>query len=117
MQDLKYSEEEIAEQGQKYIDQFKEKMKKVADEVLGDIYSNLMPHIESDSWTNYRNYLQYGFSKEWVSDKWRQSYHVELRKQILLEHKAELVPLLNEDLVKRVEVLENELKRTYDRYF
>lgn len=62
MIDLKMSEIDKEQLGQEYMDKFKERMKKLADEVLGDIYCNLMPHIEHDSWTNYRNYLNEGFA-------------------------------------------------------
>ena len=115
--ELKLDSEQMSKEAQEYIDLFKERMKKVADEVLGEVYCNLMPHIESDSWTNYRNYIRFGFSKEWTGDAWRREYHTDLRNQIFNEHKEELIPLLNQDLLERIESLEMQLKHAYDRRY
>ena len=94
-----------------------EKMKKVQEETLGEIYCELMPHIEHDSWTNYRNYLQEGFTNGWIKDDFRRSFHADLRRTILRENKEELLGLLNQDLVERVKSLELQLNRKYDNYF
>lgn len=117
-EDLKYSEEELGRLGQEFMDKFRDKMKKISEEVLGEIYSELMPHIQGESWTNYRNYLNEGFTRGWIQDDFRREYHADLRKTILVENKDELVTLLNQDLVNRVKTLEDALNRqTYDRYF
>ena len=49
------------EEAQKLIDQFKVDLTNAADEVLGKMYCDVIPHIESDSWTNYRNAMMDGF--------------------------------------------------------
>lgn len=117
-EDLKYSEEELGRLGQEFMDKFRDKMKKISEEVLGEIYSELMPHIQGESWTNYRNYLNEGFSRGYVKDDFRASYHKELRKTIFLENKDEMIDLLNKDLVERVKQLEDIFnKPNYDRYF
>ena len=57
-EEFKYDPAELDKQGQSYMDTFKKKMKALCEEILGDVYVDLMPHIESDTWTNYRNVLR-----------------------------------------------------------
>jgi len=50
---------ELSEQGNieavKLIEKFKKQLSKAADEAIGDLYCDVIPHIESDSWSNFRN--------------------------------------------------------------
>jgi hypothetical protein len=57
----------------KLIELFKTRLKVVADEVIGDLYSDIMPHIESDSWNNFQNDILSGM-KDYSDRKVRTCY-------------------------------------------
>ncbi len=103
---------ELSEQGkeeaQRIMDSFKPQLRKLLDDVLGDLYTDVSYYIESDHWTNYRNALMDGF-KGYTHGKTNHAYdYKELRQSIYENHKDEIVKDLNQDLVE-----ENERLRAY----
>ena len=103
---------ELSEAGKKeaeqFIDRFKSKMKDVCEEVLGEVYVDLMPWIETDSWQNYRNAVQHAVEREYFSkpkelleseEYWAQK----CRAAFYREYKDELVNARVRDLEKEVE--------------
>jgi hypothetical protein len=97
----------------KLIESFKEKLKAAADEAIGDLYSDIMPHIESDSWFNFQNDVLSGL-KDYSDRKVRARYDFkQIRKQILDEYRSELVEDLNQDHLYEIEQLKKELKFLY----
>jgi len=106
---------ELTEQGkeeaQKIMDSFKPKLKKLMDEVLADLYTDVSYYVESDHWTNYRNALMDGF-RGYGGGKPNHEYdYKELRQSIYKNHKNEIVADLNKDLVEENERLMAEVKQ------
>lgn len=103
-----------AEAAQKMIDRFKEELEKVArnviSETLGEFYSDMVTHIESDSWTNYRNELMQGFQN--YGNRKIQGEHdfKEIRQSIFREFKDEIIDDLNQDNIERIKNLESQLE-------
>ena len=106
---------ELTEQGkeeaQKIMDSFKPRLAKLLDEVLGDLYTDVSYHVDSDHWTNYRNALMNGF-KGYKHGKTNHEHdYKELRQAIYNNHKEEIVADLNQDLVKENEGLKKQIEQ------
>jgi len=99
-----------AKEVQQLIDKFKKELKKAANEAIGQLYCDIAIHIESDSWTNFRNDLMDGF-KNYDNRKVQGEFDfAQIRKEIYKEYRKELIIDLNQDLVKEVESLKKSLK-------
>lgn len=105
-----YLSEEGRKEAQDLIDFFKKKMLSICQETLGDLYCDVAPHIESDSWTNYRNAMMAGFRN--YGNRLVQGEHdfASIRKQIYKDFRDEIIKDLNQDLVERVVELERQLE-------
>ena len=98
------------EEAQKLIDKFKEALKKAADEVISDLYCGIVPYIESDSWTNFRNQLMYGF-RDYKNRKIQSEYDFKkIREQIFKEYRDDLIKDLDQDMVKEIESLKKTIE-------
>lgn len=111
---------ELSEDGkleaEKLIEKFKIGMKKAAEEVLGEIYCDIPTHIESDSWTNFRNDLMSGF-RNYGNRKLQADYDFkEIRQQIFFQFKDDILKDLDQDNLERISKLEKEVKEWRDRY-
>lgn len=110
---------ELTEQGkqeaQRIMDSFKPKLKKLMDEVLGELYTDVSFDVESDHWTNYRNALMEGLKG--YSEGRAKCPHVfkELRQAIYRNHKDEIVADLNQDLVEENEQLKRHVEQLLQR--
>jgi len=106
------------EESQKIMDMFKEKMAELAKDMLGRLYCDVACHIESDSWTNYKNNLMDGLRDYNNKIKHGDFDYKEIRKSIYNEYKDEIVKDLNSDLVLEVEKLKKdiEFERSLRRY-
>jgi hypothetical protein len=104
-----------AQQAQALIDRFKEQVKKAAEECIDDFYTDIVPHIESDSWTNYRNAMMDGFRE--YGNRMTQGEHdfKKIRQQIYKDFRDEIVADLNQDLVKEIERLKGTIQ-TMQKY-
>jgi len=104
--------EEGEQEAQRIMDSFKSglkaRLKDLMDEVLGDLYCNVAYHIESDSWTNYRNDLMDGF-KGYKTGNHEHDFK-ELRQAIYANHKEEIIKDLNRDMVGEIEKLKEQIK-------
>ena len=105
---------ELSEQGkeeaQKLINKFKIKIKEAADEVIGDLYCDIVCHIESDSWTNFRNDLLAGF-KDYNNRKIQANYDFkEIRQAILKLHREDIIKDLNQDMLDKIDELKESIK-------
>ena len=104
---------ELSEEGEKeaqtLIDKFKEELKKVADEAIGDLYCDIACHISSDSWSNYRNEMMAGF-RNYDNRKVQGEYDFkEIRQAILKEHRDDIIEDLNQDMLKEIERLKEQI--------
>ena len=105
---------ELPEKGereaQELIDKFKAKMKDAADEVLGELYCDVAVYIESDSWTNFRNEMMDGY-KDYKNGKIHDEYNFkDIRQQIYKENREEIIKDLNQDNLKKIEDLEEQIE-------
>jgi hypothetical protein len=103
--------EEGAKEAQKVIDQFKDRIRKqmvsMIDEILGDFYVDVLPHIESDSWTNFRSSIISGMSA--YSPNLGSYDRKRIREAIYRDHREEIIKDLNQDLIDEVESLKSQL--------
>jgi hypothetical protein len=103
--------EPAAQEAEALILMFKERMKKVADETLGEIYTEIVPFIESDSWGNFRNQLMTGL-QGYHNRKLQGEYDfARIRGQIFSEYRNEIIKDLDQDNLKRIADLEKEVSR------
>ena len=105
---------ELSEEGNKeaqaLINRFKESLIKVADEAIGDFYCDVACHIESDSWTNYRNQMMDGF-RNYDNRKVQGEYAFkEIRQAILKNHREDIIEDLNQDMLKEIEGLKSQIE-------
>ena len=99
------------EEAQNLIDRFKESLKKSADEVISDLYCGIVPYIETDSWTNFRNDLLDGF-RDYKNRKIHAEYDFKkIRETIYKEYRDEIIGDLNQDMVKEIEDLKQSIER------
>ena len=103
-------------EAQRLMDGFKPKILAVINELMGDLYTDVSYHIESDSWCNFRNEMIEGF------EGYRKDVHAcdfkKLRQAIYRNHKDEIIKDLNQDLIEengalkaRIESLLEEARR------
>lgn len=101
----------LNEQGEKdaqrFLDNFKERMRKLVDEVMGEAYVECMPWIEADSWGNMRNHLL-----EWIRGyrellDWDAK---QVREAIYREYREDIIKDLNQDHLERIKELEEHLE-------
>ncbi len=100
-----------AEEAQALVEQFKVQLKKAAEEVLSNLYTDVAAHIESDSWTNYRNDMMDGFKNYENSLVQGEHDFKEIRQAILKLHREEIIADLNQDMVKEIEDLKEQIER------
>ena len=89
-------------ESQELINQFKEQLKKAADEVIGNLYSDITPYIESDSWGNFRNQIMDGF-KNYDNRKIQSEYDFkEIRQSTLKHHREDIINDLQVGFDKKI---------------
>jgi len=93
---------ELSEEGkaevQLLIDSFKDKLTKVAEETIANLYTDAVSYIESDSWTNFRNQIMDGF-KDYDNRKIQGEWNFkEIRAEIFKQFKSDIINDLNQDI-------------------
>lgn len=106
---------EAEEQAFQLLEKFKTDMVKMAENVISDLYCDIIPFIESDSWCNFRNEVMAGF-KDYNNKAKAEFDFKAIRQQILKENRAEIIHDLNQDLVKENEQLKKEINQMADIY-
>jgi len=109
---------ELTEDGQEkakeLMDKFKEDFKKIAEGVLGELYTDTLMHIEGDSWTNFRSYI-ISYLRYYPHRKTGGDYNFkEIRQAIYKEYREEIIHDLNQDLVEENERLKSQLHRALE---
>lgn len=96
------------------INMFKEKMKRAAQDALGEIYTEISAYIESDSWTNFRNTMLNGF-KDYRNRKIQGEYDFkQIREQIYYQFRDEIIKDLDQDNLEKIKELQKEISRLKD---
>ncbi|MCE5220195.1 MAG: hypothetical protein LLF98_02710 [Clostridium sp.] len=101
-------------EAQELLNDFTTRIKKIMhdaiEETVGEFYSDIIPHIESDSWNNFRNYLMAGF-KDYNNRKIQGSYDFkEIRQQIYKEFREDIIKDLDQDNLKEIEKLKKQIE-------
>lgn len=92
------------------IESFKVALKKAAEEVISDLHCDIVPYIESDSWTNFRNELMSGLTN-YPNRRIQGEYDFEkIRQQIFEDFREEIIKDLDQDNLKRIEELTAEIE-------
>lgn len=105
---------EAQAEAQALMDAFKEKLLKLCQETLGQLYCDVSTYIESDHWTNYRNDLLAGL-QNYGNRKIQASYDfAKIRRAIFEAHRAEIIADLNADLLAEVDDLKKQLEREHE---
>lgn len=110
--------DEEKQQAEALLQSFAERMKNLANEIIGDAWVELMPYIDTDVWSNVRTQ----FTSDLISYpefcKHSARNAKELRKRMLREHREEIVNDtirdLEEEIVKllaRIEEQRNDIER------
>jgi hypothetical protein len=105
-----------SEQAQILIDKFKEQLALIAEKTISEFYCDVAVHIESDSWTNFRNQLLDGL-KNYDNRKIQASYDFKaIRKSILENHREEIISDLNQDMVNEIISLKEQISSLIELY-
>lgn len=92
-------------------------MENVIDGVLNNIYTDVVPWVESDSWSNYRNSIINSLTDYSSLSRNEKHSHIwkTIRKKILDENREEIINDLNQDFLEEIEELKKENKELYDQ--
>ena len=101
-------------EAQAIIDRFKIKVKKIledaVEETMGEIYSDIVPYIKSDSWTNFKNDMMAGF-KNYDNRKIQSAWDFkEIRQQIYEDFKEDIIKDLDQDNLNKIKDLEKQIE-------
>jgi len=99
-----------AEEVQRLVEKFKGQLKRAAEEVIGELYCDVAVHIESDSWTNFRNALMDGFRNYHTRTIQAPYDFKDIRQAILREFRDEIIEDLNQDMLEEIETLKEQLQ-------
>jgi hypothetical protein len=105
----------LSEEGQKeavlLIEGFKKQIAKAAEEAIGTLYCDVLPYIESDSWTNFRTQLLAGF-QNYGNRKIQAEYDFDtIRAEIFKQFRDEIMAEMPEELRKENERLQREVNQ------
>lgn len=89
------------------IERFKSKLQIVANEEIGNLYSGLVPHIETDAWSNYREELRIELEHEYKYSKFKEEWATNFRRAVFVENREEISKLIESDILKRIKHLED----------
>ena len=112
---------ELSEKGkqeaQDLIDGVKKKLSKLMEDVLGEIYVDVVSHIESDSWGNFRNHIMDGFKDYNTRFKQGEYDFKEIRKKIYEDFHDDIIKDLNQDLVNENAQLKKDYESLKELYY
>lgn len=103
----RFLSDQAEQDAQRFLDDFKERMRKLVDEVMAEAYVECMPWIEADSWGNMRNHLL-----DWIRGYRKiDGYDAKkMREAIYKEYREDIVKDLNQDHLERIKDLEDHLE-------
>jgi F0F1-type ATP synthase membrane subunit b/b' len=102
------------DEAEKVIEAFKQQMKKAGDEAIETLWCNLIHHIESDSWSNFRTSIINGLSD--YNNLNSEQDKSAIRKAVLKNHRDEIISDLNQDNLKQIEDLKQQIVESYRRH-
>lgn len=105
MENKKLSDEMIEQ-----IELFKSNLSIAAEEVIGNLYTDIAAYIESDTAYNFKNEILRGLKDYSSAKKFYPYDYKDIRKKMFSEYRSEIVADLNADLLAENE----QLKKDYD---
>jgi hypothetical protein len=96
------------------VEHFKKKLTKAAEETICSLYVDIMPHIETDSWLNYREQLRIELQQKYVVKETatsEEAWAMMVREAIYSQFKEDLQNGIIRDLERRIDTLEQLLER------
>lgn len=104
---------ELSEKGNQdalhLIERFKAELHKVAEHKISELYCNLLPHIDTDAWTNYREECRLALQNKYATKETastEEAWASLIREAIFMQFRAELEQGIIADLHKRIKFLE-----------
>lgn len=107
MSDVKYDENKLQAEAAEFIEKFRARFRAITEEAFGEIYVNLMPHLETDTWTNYREALRIELEHEYKFTNFRKEWATNFRRAVFVENREEISKLISDDILKRIKHLED----------
>lgn len=107
MSDLKYDSEKLNAEAEAFINKFRSRMKAITEETFGELYVNVMPYLETDTWTNYREALRCELEHEYKFSNFKQDWAVNFRRAVFAENREEISKHIEQDILKRIKHLED----------
>lgn len=105
--DVKYDADELHATAQSFMDSWRSRMRDISEEVLGEIYVKVLPYIETDSWTNYREALRIELEHEYKFSSFRKDWATAFRRAVFVENREEISTLISKDILARIKSLED----------
>jgi len=110
---------ELSSRGQqeamKLMEDFKKQAMEISNKAIGDLYCDVLPHIQTDAWVNIRTSILNEICNYRNSSTSPYDYK-RIREAIYSEHKEQIDKDLNQDLLNQIESLKKDLRRAYDRH-
>ncbi len=107
-------EQKFNEAQQELVDRFKEKLKKVSEETLSNLYTDVCNYAASDAHVNYHQYLQDEFQKVIFSRVTEEGGHYSwahsIRMRLLHDYPDKLRSKIIVDLEERIKSLEQHIE-------
>lgn len=101
--------EEGKKQAERLIEGFKVGMARAAERAIGEFYGDILPYIESDAWSNFRQQIVEevcGYGRTLTRDSLDAKH---IRYALLKHHRAEIIEDLNQDHLDRIAQLEKQV--------
>lgn len=115
MSDVTYDAEKLANEATLAIEGFKSQMKDIAEQAIGNLYVNVIPYLETDAWTNYRESLRLDLEHEYKFSTFRQDWATNFRRAVFVENRDEMADLISADILKRIKHLED-CRQEFDQF-
>jgi len=107
------NEAKLSEKGEQefmeLLAKFKREMKQISDHVIGDLYSEVLPYIESDAWLNYREHLRLEVQNKYINKETLTSdeaWAKFIREAIFVQFREELEQGIIRDQQTKIAFLE-----------
>lgn len=104
---------ELSEDGHneamRLIENFKSTAIKALEDAVGDLYCDVMPYIESDSWLNFRSQVLGGIKG--CTPKISDYDFKAIRRKMFEDYREEIIDGINQDNLDEIEALKRQLEK------
>jgi hypothetical protein len=114
-ENVTYETDKLQKDAQDFINKFRIKMKDISEEILGEIYVNVGPYVETDQWTNYRESLRLELEREYKFSTFKKEWATNFRRVVFVENREEISKLISDDILKMIKHLED-CKQEFEQF-